>query len=1000
MVSHKLYFFIAGVFLLVLAVSVSAQQAGSIRGMVYDKDFDAPLAEAQIMIMETGKRVTATKEGNYVLEQVAPGIYTLVFAKDGYAQQVKANVTVSSGQMTDLDVTLSGEFTEMDEFVVEDIQFGNGTETALLALRMESPALLDSISADLISQAGAGNAASALQLVAGASIQDGKYAVIRGLPDRYVNSQINGIRLPTADADKRAVQLDQFPSAAIESIQVSKTFTPDQQGDASGGAVNVVLKGIPEKNMLKLSSQASYNSLVTGNGNFLSYKGGGVDFFGTNGSDRDIQTSNLGKKWTGAAGVSEGDSPIDNKWSLSAGGKHKFENDVKIGGFASIFYERDSSFYKDGIDDKYWVEKPGAPMTPQYIQGSPDQGDFKTQLFDVTQGSEEVKWGGLGVVGLETENHSISLLTLYTRSAEDTATLAEDTRGKAFYFPGYNPNDPSNPGNQKRDEAPYLRTETIEYTERTTQTVQLSGKHTLPFPELEMEHYLKVLHPELDWSLSHNSAGLNQPDKRQFGSMWWAESFNPGYPPYIPPYTDPAGYHIFKPASNFTLGNVQRIWKDITEEGNQFALNVKFPFEQWNGEKGYLKSGIFVDSVDRDYNQDSFSNFNDNSANYQGGWDDSWSNKFPSENHPITAANIDVDYKGKQDIFAGYSMLDLPLTSFIKFTGGARYEKTELSIKNTPESDVTWVPPGASGSVTLHPGDADVSFEQSDILPSIGLEVKPVKPVTVRASFTQTVARQTFKELTPIQQQEYLGSDVFIGNPFLNMSSLNNYDLRVDYNPYAGGLLSFSYFYKDIKDPIEYVQRIVDFPYTTPMNYPKGELSGFEFEIRQQIGKFWKPLDGFSVGANATFIDSEVTLPADEAAQFDQPNIRTPMHTRDMTNAPEYLYNFFLTYEMDKLGLKGTEVSLFYTVRGDSLAAGAGQSKGNFVPDVYEKEYGTLNMSISQKIGKTWKAQFQAKNLLDPMIQTVYRSDYIHGDVLKTSYHKGMEFSLSVSAEF
>ena len=78
-------------------------------------------------------------------------------------------------------------------------------------------------------------------LVPGTTIQDGKYAVVRGLPDRYVNSQMNGVRLPSADPDKRAVQLDQFPSEMIESVQVTKTFTPDQQADASGAwrALNV-----------------------------------------------------------------------------------------------------------------------------------------------------------------------------------------------------------------------------------------------------------------------------------------------------------------------------------------------------------------------------------------------------------------------------------------------------------------------------------------------------------------------------------------------------------------------------------------------------------------------------------------------------------------------------------------------------------------------------------------------------------------------------------------
>src|SRR5262249_46518008 len=140
--------------------------------------------------------------GNYVFEQVAPGTYTLVFTKDGYARQVKSGVVVSPGHLAEADATLAGEFTEMEEFVVQELEFAGGAESELLQLRLESPALIDSISADLMSKAGAGDAASALTLVAGASVQEGKYAVVRGLPDRYVNSQINGIRLPTADPDK------------------------------------------------------------------------------------------------------------------------------------------------------------------------------------------------------------------------------------------------------------------------------------------------------------------------------------------------------------------------------------------------------------------------------------------------------------------------------------------------------------------------------------------------------------------------------------------------------------------------------------------------------------------------------------------------------------------------------------------------------------------------------------------------------------------------------
>jgi TonB-dependent receptor len=989
---------VSAVLMFCLVAAVGAQEVGGIRGTVYDKEFDRPLSSVQVMIVETGEKTTTGDEGQYVFGQVKPGTYTLVFSKDGFTRQIVSNVVVSAGSMKDVNASLAGEFTEMEEFVVQSEVLGGVSEIGLLNLRMQSPSILDSIGSEMMSQAGASDAASALRLVAGATVQDGKYAVVRGLPDRYVNSQLNGVRLPTADADKRAVQLDQFPAALVQSIQVSKTFTPDQQGDASGGAVNVVTKGIPEQATLQFSSQIGYNSQVTGRNDFLTYKGGGVSYWGRDDGHRDIQYDNLGNSWTGAVGVSEDGAPTDYKWSLSGGGKHGLDNGITLGGFGTFFYERDSSFYDDGIDDRYWVEKPGDPLTPYYNQGTPDQGTYKTHLFDVTQGSQGVKWGGLGTAGMETENHSITFLYMYTRAVQDKATLAEDTRGKANAFPGYNPNDPNDPGNQAPDTAPYLRTQTLEYTERTTQTIQLSGHHKLPDFHWAWKECFTILPPELDWSASWNSATLYQPDKRQFGSQWWGPSYSPGYPAYgIPPSTTPAVYSPYKPGEVFTLGNLQRIWKDISEDDDQYALNIKFPFEQWTSTEGYLKVGLFDDTLDRTYNQDSFSNFNDNST-YEAPWEQRWSAVFPSQDHPITASQSDVDYDGHQEISAWYYMLDLPLWSAFKIVGGMRYESTELSVVNYPERDVTWIPPNTTVSTNLNPGDADVSFSQDDALPSIGFEYTPWEPIKFRGSYSQTVARQTFKELTPIQQMEYLGGDVFIGNPELGMSALDNYDVRVDYTPYTGGLVSLSYFYKNITDPIEYVQKVAaNIIYTTPMNYPKGKLDGVEVEVRQQLGHFWEWLEGLSVGANATFIKSEVTLPDNEAAKFEQPNIQAPMRTRDMTGAPEYLYNIFLFHDLQRTG---TQVGLFYTVRGDTLAAGAAQSNGKFVPNVYEKEYGTLNFSLSQKIGEKLRLKFQAKNLLNPKIQEVYRSDYTSGDTVKTSYRKGIDLTLSLQYEF
>ena len=959
---------------------------GSIRGLVLDADFEAPLPAARVLNVDTGQQVETNDQGNYLMPEVPPGQYTLVFSKPGYVRVVRAEVVVVGGRLTDIDVSLSGEFVDMEEFVVQDVlQFAAGSEAALLNLRFEAPSMMDSISADLMSRAGASDAASALKLVAGASVQNGKSAVIRGLPDRYVSSQMNGVRLPTADEDKRAVELDQFPSAVIESIQVSKTFTPDQQGDASGGAVDVRLKGIPEEAILQFSSQVGYDTQATNNSRFRTYRGGGVSFWGRDDGGRDQQLDSLGENWDGAVETSPGQAPTNHKWSLGGGGRLELDREWTFGGFGGVFYEQDSSFYDNGIDDKYWVTTPGAGMTPKETQGTSQDGDFKTNLFDVVRSQDSVRWGGLATFGLESENHFLGLTGLYTRNAADTATRATDTRGKQYYFPGYDPNDEDSPGYDADDSAPYLVTETLEYTERTTQTLQLNGRHTLASGG---GTWLGANFdaPELSWTLSSSGASLDQPDKRQFGGLWSPNEL-------LFDVLEVGGWQPFKPGANFNFGNLQRIWKQIEEDSEQAKLDLEFPFDVGeDADPGSLRVGVFQDVVNRDFYQDSFGNFGDNSG-YWAGFEDSWGAAWDSQDHPITESTFDIDYRGRQKIAASYAMFDVPLSTGMNLIGGARFESTDIDVNISAEEDAFWYQFGTPGQIDFsEPGIADADFEQDDVLPSLSLVYEPTEQLTLRAAYSETIARQTFKELTPVVQQEYLGGPIFLGNPDLRMSNLENFDLRFDYTPYEGGLASLSFFHKSVEDAIEYVAvGSQEFQFTTALNYPKGELTGWEFEVRHA---FDGAVEGLGVGANATLIDSEVELTPFEIEQFALPGVAVDITSREMTNAPEHLFNLYTTYDLERTG---TNLALFYTVQGDTLVEGAGIDNGNFVPSVFQNEYDTLNFSASQDLGDGLRLQFRAKNLTNPLIERVYRHESIGDDVTRTSFTRGIEYSLSIS---
>lgn len=1029
-----------------------AQQegGGAIRGVVYDKDFEAPLPNADIAILERDQKVSSTDEGNYLLSDIPPGTYTLVFSKQGFARKVKSDVLVSAGRMTEVDAWLSGDFTDMQEFIVQDFVLGGSTEIGLLNLRMEMPAMLDSIGAELISQAGAGDAASALRLVAGATVQDGKYAVVRGLPDRYVNSQMNGVRLPSADPDKRAVQLDQFPSALIDNIQVSKTFTPDQQGDASGGAVNVVLKSIPDEPVLSLKLGTGHNFQTSGGDSFLSYKGGGVNYSGkddggrslpfsvteafddTESAIRDDYTDFFGNPRDGdpppsaedlarykqreahansfspVMGVSEKNVPFDHNWQVTAGNSWDVKS-MKLGALSTFFYKNEFDGYNDGKN----MKRTGLPQDDKYGYDGTDTGD-RYELYEVDKSQESVLWGGLLALGAKNENNELGLIYMHTHSAQDSAMRMDDTLAFELGLA-----------------SEYFRNETLRYSERTATTLQLRGKHVIPAPNIELGNVVKTLNPEVKWVASDNSSTLWEPDLRSILAMWKPDDPN-----------DPNGNGTWKtvPIDNVDFAGT-RMWRDVEETSRQFQIDGKLPFKQWTDTEGSLKAGLFVDRVERSYQQDSFKyehgpGYTPWKEEYSGGFfDSSFSNifgldeatgydginyddahLFPLQNEmpwQILKSGEDASYDGKQDIDAWYWMADIPIRENLNLVGGTRVEKTHMSTQYRASDGESlfffkWDDGKLTGDTVGPDGwsEADASIDRTDVLPALSLEYSPREDLTLRGAYSQTVARPTFKEISPILQLEYLGSDQFVGNNNLVMSELVNYDLRIEYIPREGSFFSASWFYKDITDPIEYAKVVIaQSPYIQPFNFPDGWLQGVELEARQSMGDMLPVLKGLKLRLNATVIDSEVTVPE----QFPGTNRglagrpidsglpgQVIASSRDMRGAPEYLFNGSLSYTIEPTG---TQLNLFYTQKGDTLIAGEASLDG-YAPNVYAKEHGELNFGVSHPIGEKYKLSFMVKNLLNPNIDTVYRSQHISSDAVKTSYSKGRSFSLSLTGTF
>jgi TonB-dependent receptor len=702
--------------------------------------------------------------------------------------------------------------------------------------------------------------------------------------------------------------------------------------------------------------------------------------------------------------------------SFSGGGKYDLGDGSKIGAFGSFFYEQDYSYFDNGQENTLVQTAPGGPLVPLEPEPLPTDLEF-TSLYDLTQGTEVVQWGGLGTVGYESEHTKLGAKFLYTQLSESQSVLAIDQRGREFYFPTYDPNnplagydpatpgsngwdvfDPTNPADSAALElAPWQRNETLTYQQSSTTTFILNGEHTLSFlggQDVSQDPTAVWGAPIVDWRLSVSDAQFDQPDQVQFNTYWTPEQLG-GF--------IPATWNPLSPPATFSLGNLQYIEKYINETSTQAALNLKVPFSQWNDREGYLKFGGFYDNVARTFDQNSFildGSSPLNPGEYVGGWDDPWSDVYPFEDHPAVAGPPypDVDYDGSQLITAWYSMVDLPFNDTMNLVTGFRVETTSIATTLYGEPGAFILNPVTGGPLAT---SGDTNYNQDNLLPMIGWNWNIQEDLIMRASFAQTVARQTFRELTPILQQEYAAGPIFIGNPDLAMSDLNNYDLRLDWTPFEKWLLSGSVFYKEISDNIEYIGRYgTGFQYTTPVNFDSATLFGLEGEVRvgmeQIIGEQFK---GLAVGANATYLDSQTDLPEDLASQFEA--FGSPVGSRPMIQTPEYLLNASVTYEFEEWG---TQFGVFWTYKGDTLISGAstnGVGGANpspptaITPDIYQIPFDTLNVTIQQRIIDGLTLSFAAKNLTNPDVQTVYRIDGT--DTLQSTFSAGIDFSLGLT---
>ena len=978
-----------------LAVAICSQSwgqgFGGIRGQVVDSDFGQPIARSSVVILDTPFGAMTDDQGNFTISGVPPGAYTLSVRSGGYLPKLVPGITISSGTFNDVRVETIAEVEEMEELVVPG-ELEKTSEVGLLAERQEATAVMDTIGADLISRLGAATAGQALKSMVGTSVVDGKYVVIRGLSDRYVNTLLNGGRLPTSDPDKRAVNVDLFPGSVLQSINTSKTFTPDQAGDFTGGSVDIRTKQFPEKPSLGVSVGVEYNSQATFNPDFPTYAGGGTGPFGFQANGRQIPESVLNDPVLSSVAAGDpasldinnpGDLEIaeninsamqqmnpvasatrkapgpNYSFNLQGGDSVEIGPDQTFGAFGAFSYRHKYSYYPQATRANYLTQLSGGGF--QLVD------DFR--LAD-DKGAEDVLWGSLVGLGYQPEkDQKISVNFLYNEQATDTTDIQQST---SYETQSVTPNE-------------VLQYTSMQYSERRLAYLQVTGENLVK----------NLRNLKIDYVGSVGRANLDEPDQRLFQSRYDTTTGQ-----YSPLLTD-------DPAPSDNISPLQRYSRDLTENSYNGIINFSIPFFDDAADKGNpskFKTGFYIDNSTRAYNQSLFQYVYGNAGpdRYRtfggpgdptGGltWGDVFLNQDRSglvnptgappytNNQPLSWSVNNISgtanfYNAEQQVIASYAMAELKLFPQLTLTGGTRFENTNLQVKG--------------GESALFP-DPNSDIQQLDLLPAAAATFQLIPEVNLRFAWSQTLARPSFKEMGPVVTQDFSDSQIFIGNPNLTLSSVNNYDFRAEYFPRAGEVLAFSLFYKDIQKPIEQtIAQSGNTQFFQYINNPNGTLWGAEFEARKRLDQCHTYLKNFAINFNFTYIQSEVALTAEQIRNNEAVGIGET--TRPMQGQPTYIINSGLSYDDQE---RGFYAGLFYNVTGPLLYAAGLQ-----LPDLYEQPAPSLDFNITQSFADQWSLTFRGKNLLNPIFRQTMT--YAGQEVTYYSYTKGFDLSMSMNYSF
>lgn len=699
-----------------------ARPTGRIVGNVIEQTTGSPIAGAQVALEGTALRATSAIDGRYTLLGAPAGPVTVHVRAIGYAPRQLSGVEVPAGGIVRQDVTLQPMAVQLAEIAVS-APVEHGTVRAAMEEQRTAVNIMSAITSEQIERSPDGDAGQAVQRVSGVTVQDGRYVFVRGLGERYTQTSLNRARLPSPEPERRTVPLDLFPSNLIASIATTKTFTPDQPGDFTGGQVDVRTREFPLGRRWSLSTSFGINPDVTGR-RLPSTRRTGEGWLGFAGRERQMPRlareagdlsgqsqerlqsviGSFRNAWSALPGSASGNGSV----SASVGGEDPLFGQL-IGYVASFGY---SISREARINERRATAVAGA---------EPGETRPQNELAGTTVATS-VLWGGVANVTARVgATGRLAFNNTFTRSADDQVTRLS----------GYN-----------EEFARLLDITRLSFVERTMRSHQMTGQHLL------------FGRHTLEWQATSSVTGRHEPDRSDL---------------IYDAVADSAGQ--VSPTTWFGLGrSAARTFSDLSENTADLAFSYRIEFGA--GRRWALKFGAASRYTRRTADSRAFYILNLNLSDDE--------RAAPAESifaHPerlTLAADANVGrYRADDRVTAGFALLEVPVNSHLRLTAGARIEVWRLDMATATVGGSTvgirrrntdWLPSLAL-LWTLRP-DQNLRFSVSQTLSRP--EYREMAPLTSRDIaggldfFGDSSLTRSLVQNIDLRWEHYVGSDEII----------------------------------------------------------------------------------------------------------------------------------------------------------------------------------------------------------------------------------------------